>query len=149
VQRDSTGIRARFADREHQVEVIAIEPGSLLLIIDGHRQRVDIVHQGHDRLVSVGGEVYRFESESGVASAHEVGNVAAPEIVAPMPGKVTQVLVQLGDSVAAGDGLLILEAMKMENRLVAEAAGEVGEVRVKPGDMVNGGQVLIVLHYKD
>jgi pyruvate carboxylase subunit B len=57
--------------------------------------------------------------------------LAAPEIVSPMPGKVTQVLVKEGDKVAAGDGLLILEAMKMENRLTAEAPAIVRKVHVE------------------
>ncbi|MCX6097574.1 MAG: acetyl-CoA carboxylase biotin carboxyl carrier protein subunit [Caldiserica bacterium] len=47
----------------------------------------------------------------------------------------------------AGDGLVILEAMKMENRLVAEAARSVAEVCISSGDMVDGSQVLIVLAY--
>ena len=54
---------------------------------------------------------------------------------------------QPGDHVAAGDTLLILEAMKMETRLTAEAAASVAEVRVAAGDMVDGGQVLVVLTY--
>jgi len=64
-----------------------------------------------------------------------------------MPGKILQVLVQPEDRVSTSDPLLILEAMKMETRLVAEAAGTVREVRVSPGDMVNGGQTLLVLDY--
>jgi len=70
-----------------------------------------------------------------------------PEVTAPMPGRVLEVLVQPGAHVAAGDGLVIMEAMKMENGLVAEAAGTVGEVQVAVGDMVDAGQVLIVLSY--
>jgi len=64
-----------------------------------------------------------------------------------MPGKVLEVLVQPGDRVEIGDGLLILEAMKMENRLIAEAAATVAEVKVAAGDMVEGGRVLVVLTY--
>jgi biotin carboxyl carrier protein len=60
---------------------------------------------------------------------------------------VTQVLVQTGQRVEAGEGLLILEAMKMENRIVAEAAGTVEEIRIAAGDMVDGGQVLAVMQY--
>jgi biotin carboxyl carrier protein len=66
-----------------------------------------------------------------------------------MPGKVLEVLVRSGERVEAGDGLLLLEAMKMESRLTAEGAGTVAEVRVAAGDMVIGGQVLILLRYDD
>ena len=84
-----------------------------------------------------------------LGNARHVAALAPPEIVAPMPGKVVQVLVKPGDQVESGDGLLILEAMKMENRLVAEAVATVAEVRVSEGDMVEGGQVLIVLRYRE
>jgi len=117
------------------------------LVIDGRRYRIDLARQGRDRLIGVAGEVYTFHSETGAPSTHSVAMVAAPEVTAPMPGKVLQVLVQPGDHVDAGDGLLILEAMKMENRLIAEAAATVAEVRVAVGNMVDGGQVLVVLRY--
>ena len=145
---DSGGYRANVAGREYRVEVCATPDGGQMLLIDGQRHVVDVVRSARQRLVAVAGETYRFEPESAVGG-HDVGSVAVPEITAPMPGKVTQVLVKPGDEVVAGDGLLILEAMKMENRLVAEANGTVVEVRVGVGDMVDGGQVLVVLRYAE
>lgn len=73
------------------------------------------------------------------------GSEAAGGCVAPMPGKVVAVLVEAGAEVAKGAGLVILEAMKMEQTLVAERAGRVGEVRVAAGDVVDAGAILIVL----
>ncbi len=133
---------------EHTATVQYLDDATLLIVVDGRQHRVDLVRAGRERFVGVGGEVYHFVAESG-ALAHPVATVASPEIIAPMPGRVLQVLVQPGDRIAAGDGVLILEAMKMENRLVAEAAGRVSEVRVAAGDMVEGGQVLAVLAYED
>lgn len=141
--------RVRFEDREHIVEVIPGDSSGTVVVIDGVRHCLDMVHDGRDRLIAIGGEVYRFAPESAALGGHEVGNVASPEISAPMPGKVIEVLVKVGDEVTAGTGLVVLEAMKMETRLVAEAAGVVGEVRVAAGDMVDGGQVLIVLSYAE
>jgi biotin carboxyl carrier protein len=115
------------------------------LVIDGHQHNIGLARDGRTRLVAVGGEVYRFEPHSG--SGHAVDNVASPEVIAPMPGKILQVLVKVGDQVAAGDGLVVLEAMKMETRLSADGAATVREVRVAAGDMINGGQVLAVLEY--
>jgi biotin carboxyl carrier protein len=131
----------------HAVEVHQLDEGTLVLAIDGRRYRVDLARNGRERFVAVAGEVYAFTAESGAGSAHRVETVAAPEVTAPMPGKVLALLVQPGDHVEPGDGLLILEAMKMENRLLAEAAATVAEVRVAAGDMVDGGQVLLVLAY--
>ncbi|HVN87081.1 MAG TPA: biotin/lipoyl-containing protein [Candidatus Binatia bacterium] len=139
--------RVAFDGREHIVEVRTLGDAAILLTIDGRTHRVSIVRSGQDRLVAVAGEVYRFTPETDATATRYVGTFAPPEIVAPMPGKVLQVLVKSGDHVESGDGLLILEAMKMENRLVAEAAATVTDVRAADGDTVEGGQVLMVLTY--
>ena len=62
---------------------------------------------------------------------------------APMPGLVVRVQVEAGQSVAAGAGVVVLEAMKMENELRAATAGTVRTVRVRPGEAVEKGQVLV------
>jgi biotin carboxyl carrier protein len=64
-------------------------------------------------------------------------------IRAPMPGLVVRVLAQAGDSLPAGAGVLVLEAMKMENELRAATAGVVKAVRAEPGQAVEKGQVLV------
>ena len=147
VQRDGATYRVTIDDTEKVVEATYLDDSTLLLTIDGHRYRVAIARHGRERFVGLAGEVYHVVSESGAVSAHSVGSVAAPEITSPMPGKVLQVLVQPGDHVDAGAGLLILEAMKMENRLTADAPATVTEVRVTVGQTVDGAQVLMVLEY--
>jgi acetyl-CoA carboxylase biotin carboxyl carrier protein len=67
------------------------------------------------------------------------------EVLAPMPGKVAKILVNVGDKVAEDDELLMLEAMKMENPIFAPTGGSVGEIRVKEGDSVSADQVLVVI----
>jgi biotin carboxyl carrier protein len=62
---------------------------------------------------------------------------------APMPGLVVRINTRSGEMVAAGDGLVVLEAMKMENELKAAASAQVRTVRVNPGEAVEKGQVLI------
>jgi acyl-CoA carboxylase subunit alpha len=69
----------------------------------------------------------------------------AGSLVAPMPGAVVRVGVEPGDDVAAGQALVVVEAMKMEHTIAAPHAGRVAEVRVRPGEQVDGGRVLIVL----
>jgi biotin carboxyl carrier protein len=66
-------------------------------------------------------------------------------ITVPMPGKVVAVLVAEGDPVEKGQGLVIVEAMKMENEVRSPIAGAVKEIKVKPGDTVEGGTVLLVV----
>jgi len=70
---------------------------------------------------------------------------AAGSLVAPMPGAVVRIDVGPGDDVAAGQPLVVVEAMKMEHTIAAPHAGRVAEVRVRPGEQVDGGRILIVL----
>jgi glutaconyl-CoA/methylmalonyl-CoA decarboxylase subunit gamma len=148
VHPDEAGYRVVVDGREHRVDASALSAGTLALTVDGHRYRVDLVRCGAERLLAVGGEVYRFSPDTGAGGGDVAATLASPEVTAPMPGKVLQVLVRTGDHVRAGDGLLILEAMKMENRLTAEADGHVEEIRVREGDLVEAGQVLAVLVYR-
>jgi propionyl-CoA carboxylase alpha chain len=78
---------------------------------------------------------------------HPGGEVelAPGSLVAPMPGIVLRVNVAVGDTVAAQDELLVLEAMKMEHRITAPVAGTVAAIHVAGGDNVAAGTPLIVL----
>ena len=69
----------------------------------------------------------------------------AGSLLAPMPGLVRRVLVEVGALVTAGQPLLVLEAMKMEQTVAAPAAGVVAELRAKAGEQVSTGQVLAVV----
>ncbi len=71
--------------------------------------------------------------------------VAGEEVAAPMPGKVLQLKVAEGDSVKDGDTLLILEAMKMENEIIANTSGSIKKINVAANDMVDTGDVLLVI----
>lgn len=115
--------------------------------------------------VTVGGKIYNVELpdrkpapkpvvKPAVAQAAPVASApAAPKpaaaggnaVTAPLNGKITQVLVKAGDQVNAGDTVVMLEAMKMENSITAESAGTVKAVLVNVGDQVDGGQALVEL----
>ena len=70
-----------------------------------------------------------------------------PEVRAPMPGKILAVLVTEGTAVEAGQALVLLEAMKMENTLPAEGTARVKKVHVAPGDLVDLGQLLVEIEF--
>jgi biotin carboxyl carrier protein len=78
-------------------------------------------------------------------SARRAHGLATPEITAPMPGKVVKLPVVEGQQVAAGDVLVVLEAMKMETALYAESAAVVKQIRAGVGQMVDHGTVLLLL----
>ncbi len=69
--------------------------------------------------------------------------VAVVAVVAPMPGLVLRVPVRVGDVVAKGDEVMVLEAMKMENRISASVAGTIRALHVRQGDQVRAGQALV------
>jgi acetyl-CoA/propionyl-CoA carboxylase biotin carboxyl carrier protein len=79
------------------------------------------------------------------ASSGGGGAMASGSIAAPMQGTIVKVLVEVGQEVEAGTGVLVLEAMKMENQINAEAAGTVTEIKVAAGDTVGGGDILMVI----
>jgi len=79
------------------------------------------------------------------AAAGGGGTAGSGEVVSPMQGTIVKALVSVGDAVAVGQGVVVLEAMKMENHITAEKAGTVSEVRVSPGDTVGTGDVLVVI----
>ena len=94
---------------------------------------------------------YRFDVEAldeRTAAIRELSKLSAAAsgpapLVAPMPGLIVRVNVNAGDKVGQGQGLVVMEAMKMENELRAQAAGTVKSVNVKPGTAVEKGTVLI------
>ena len=89
--------------------------------------------------VHVRGHTFRWERiEPGSSSAEHDGG-----LVAPMPGKVLEVLVKPDQTVKAGEPLMVLEAMKMEHRIVASADGTVRAIHFEPGDQVMQGAALL------
>jgi biotin carboxyl carrier protein len=110
----------------------------------------DITEQEGRYLVEVGGERYEVLVEEEAryrirTRAQAGGGRGTRWLTAPLPGRVTHVAVRVGDQVRAGDPLLVIEAMKMENEFRAGGPGVVTEVRVAPGQAVNAGDVLVVI----
>ena len=95
---------------------------------------------GRTVVVNVNGRRARRAGLDAAAHAH-----GAQSVLAPMPGRVVRVLVGAGDAVAARQGVVVVEAMKMENELRAPKAGKVREVSVTPGMSVEAGRVLMVI----
>jgi biotin carboxyl carrier protein len=140
---------ARIDGEERRFEARLLDATTVQMVLNGRQQTVRVARVGDAVHVAVGGEVHVFVPEAPGAAAPGHAALAAPEITAPMPGKVLQVLVTEGQEVETGDGLLILEAMKMENRIVAEAPAVVRRVLVAEGQMVDGGTLLLELEYRD
>jgi biotin carboxyl carrier protein len=113
---------------------------------DGKRVPVNVVSSGAVTYVSIEGSTYRFEEVTGTRSAvkPEDGPFSGT-VLAPMPGRVLDVLVGEGDFVQRGQTLVLLEAMKMELHLNAPALGRVERVHVAPGQIVERNCAMIQL----
>jgi biotin carboxyl carrier protein len=111
--------------------------------IDGRRRVWVCARDGEYTRVGIGGRAWAFRDEP-LAPRRELRERGAA-LEAPMPGSVLDVRVAAGDSVRAGDVLVVLESMKMELEVVAPEAGIVERLSVVTGDRVTGGQVLVAI----
>ena len=124
--------------------------GGLSLLIDGKNHEVSLARSADDFDVLLENRRFRFRllSEDRARRAAARGSrelTGRREVKASMPGKVIDVLVAVGARVEAKQGLLIIEAMKMENEIKSQGPGEVKEIHVKPGQAVESGEILVVL----
>lgn len=100
-----------------------------------------------DKIVEVEVEEEVIKSVRGPYTAYKekAADLGQKVVKAMLPGTIIKIIVSEGDEVKAGDTLLILEAMKMENEIVAPSSGKVKEIKVTEGQRVETGDVLIVL----
>jgi biotin carboxyl carrier protein len=146
------GSSARVGDFSVEAQVCEVDGTPVLLAtVDGRVHRV-LARRGSAAgkyTIHVGG--YRFECEALDERTRAIRELAGSRsrpagpasLVAPMPGLVVRVLVKAGDWVQPGQGVVVIEAMKMENELRASVAGVVGHVAVSAGNAVEKGAVLI------
>jgi biotin carboxyl carrier protein len=143
VARTSDALAVCVDGVSHSVEVDELPDGAVVLRVDGVQHRIYVSTAPGRCEVAVDGQRYVFEPVE--AGGDAAASQSTPEIIAPMPGTVLEVLVQPGDVVEAGMPLLVLEAMKMEHRMLAEGAATVAAVDVAAGDMVHAGERLLLL----
>lgn len=129
------GTPVRMVTIGNEVHRVVVRPGATrgeyTLWLDGYRFEVEALDERSKAIRELSG-----------AGAGPTG--PAP-LKAPMPGLIVRVNVQVGDQVQAGQGIVVMEAMKMENELKASAAGKVKTILAKPGTAVEKGALLVEL----
>jgi biotin carboxyl carrier protein len=146
------GFSMSLDGRPFEVDVVRLGPGRYSLRLPASGAQHDVVvtpgRDAADLEVVVGGVTVpvrrRVAGRTG-AAGRDAGGEGPQRLVAPMPGKVVRVLVGPGDEVAARQGVVVVEAMKMENELRASRAGVVREVLVVEGASVEAGAPLVVI----
>jgi len=152
LRREGARATAEIDGRRYELEARETEAGSYLLLSDAgcvFECRVSSAPAtSQPAEVQVGAQLYEVtlidpKRLRGVAGG--AGGPASGRVAASMPGKVVRVLVEVGAHVEAGDALLIVEAMKMQNELKASKDGAITEIHAQAGQTVNAGDVLIVV----
>ncbi len=149
IQAAAPNYRFRIGDApERTADVEQPEPDVYSVLLDGRMYDARVEKTADGLVVVIDG--YRFEIDvrdprrwSRKDAAR--GGEGIQTVVSPMPGKVVRILVSPGDEVAAGQGLMVVEAMKMQNEMKAARAGRILTVTVKEGATVVAGEVLATI----
>lgn len=146
--KDGDAYEVALNGKSQRTQVVATRDGAVTLIVDGKPLQAYVVRDGTRSLVSIAGLPYEFNHEPPKQSRTRqrgAGGGFEPEILSPMPGKILEVKVAEGETVEAGQTLILLEAMKMENALTAEGSARITKIHVSDGDLVELGQILVEL----
>jgi biotin carboxyl carrier protein len=139
-----------YNGKTHEVDALAFDPGALSLVVNGQSFSAEF-EQGSDTLaVLLRGHVTKLDivNDRQLRMRAASASFAAEGrqlLTAPMPGKVVKLLAKVGDEVQAGQGLVVVEAMKMENELKATRAGRVTEIHVQEGQAVENNAKLVAV----
>ncbi|HYE13018.1 MAG TPA: biotin/lipoyl-containing protein [Pyrinomonadaceae bacterium] len=151
VRREGGRVVAEVGGRRYELEARSLGGGEHLLTHDGrvYDCRVAGAARAGEFEVSFRETAYRVALSdpkrlrgARAAAGHDAGR---SEVSAPMPGKVVRVLVSEGEQVEAGAGLVVVEAMKMQNELKSPKTGRVVRIAAQPGATVNAGEVLVTI----
>lgn len=156
LRREGARVEATVDGRRYELEAHETEAGAFLLLAGGGRvyecranrtgpqDTATEVHLGDEIFQVTLVDPKRLSGARGAGAGAEASGGRA-QIKASMPGKVVRVLVEAGALVAAGDALVVVEAMKMQNELKSPKSGTIVEVRAGTGATVNAGDVLVIV----
>ena len=147
---DTGNVRVTIDGVAKDAQAKPIRPGTWSIIVDGRQHLVDLDKRRTGIAASVGASEVVLQVEDALhrrlAQAAQPRERASGEALrAPIAGKVVKVIVAVGEVVAAGKPVVVLEAMKMENELVAERGGTVASLHKQAGQAVETGDLLVEL----
>jgi biotin carboxyl carrier protein len=148
VRRDGEAYVVTVDGHARSVDLRRLGPGALSLIVDGRSHEALLERKPEGYTVHLREDTFEValaegvRTETGAAGRATAGPL---RVTAPMPGRIVRVVVEAGQQVEAGQGLVVMEAMKMENELRAARAGRVAEVHARERQAVETGALLVVL----
>jgi biotin carboxyl carrier protein len=147
VTRDNGYYEVELDGVVHKVDAVKLED-DFFSVLNGSRSyevSVEAKRDGYHVRHGAASRLVQFV-EPGRSAREGIASMEGPEqIVSAMPGRIARVLVREGDEVEAGQGVVVVEAMKMENEIAASKAGKVSSIHVEEGQSVEGGGVLLVV----
>jgi biotin carboxyl carrier protein len=142
-------LRVKLGERQFELDVRRVGTSSYSILVDNRSFDFEVIREGEELVVASRGGVTRVTLADAARRSRHPGAraqvIGKASLKAMMPGRVINVLVNVGDEVVAQQGLLVVEAMKMENELKAPKAGKVVDIKVKPGQTVEKGELLLVV----
>jgi biotin carboxyl carrier protein len=145
VNRGSGAIEAAIDGRKYALEAREVEPGVYWLNWKNRSLEIAVTPNGEGYVVTLAGrrvKVEMVDSRTALRRAAHRAHDGAVEIRAPMPGKIIKVLLAEGDEVQANQGILVMEAMKMQNEIKSPKKGKVQKLAVAEGAAVSSGDLL-------
>lgn len=137
----------RLDGKEYLVQASTLASGSVAFLVGNRSYLAHIARGSGGRVLTLGGRDYRVaggEEDEGAGGSRGSGH-GDGTVQSPMPGSVVAVNVEEGQKVKAGQALVVIESMKMQNEITSPVAGRIAKVSCKPGDQVNFGDVLVVV----
>jgi biotin carboxyl carrier protein len=132
-----------------EADAIEVANGIYSVIVGGRSFEVRVEKFGEDVRVAINGNEYAIRVSDPRKWQRNRSAAASPEhrqnVVAPMPGRVVRVLVKAGETLASGQGIVVVEAMKMQNEVRSPKAGKVERLLVKEGQALNAGDAIAVV----
>lgn len=131
-----------------RASVLEVEPGIYSVLLGGRSFEARVERTGEGLAVHIRGRRFVVEVSDPRRLSRAAGGLqreGRQKVTSPMPGKVVRVLVAQGDAVEPGQGLLVVEAMKMQNEMKAPKAGRVAALSVREGATVAAGEVLAII----
>lgn len=151
VSKEGNNVVLSINGKEFVVDVVMAENGACSILHDGQSYNAQLIRQENSKNYKINTYSSSFNVEIVDTQAKylqmkkKAVDMPEDKVSSPMPGKVISIPVTEGQKVKAGDVLIVIEAMKMQNNYKASSDGKIKKILVKEGDTINGDQILITL----
>jgi len=143
-EKDQTVVQIN--EKDIPVEFEKIDKNLYSIILDGKSLTIGVLKDGKNIQVVMDGDLFEIEAISERDQRKSSQTLSGvQEIKSPMPSRVVKILKEIGDEVAADEGIVVVEAMKMESELKSPIEGKVTDVLVNEGDAVEAGNTLLIV----